>query len=78
MLTEPMGVVTKNCTMIQNPEFPGPVAGSPPLSFTVENIADDVCFIRIDFVVVETRDDYITTTVGTSRRGNCIDIITIT
>ena len=77
MVTGPEGTVTENCTIVQNAEFPDPVVGTPPFSFTVENIADDICFIRLDFLQVETRDDYELLNVGTVNRGDCFDVISI-
>ena len=77
VVKEDGGVVTNNCTMVTNPEYPDPVNGTTPFGFTVENIADDICFIRLDFVRVETRDDYELLTVGTVNKGDCFDVISI-
>ncbi len=43
----------------KNEEFPGPrTTGSSSLSWTIDRVSDDICFIRLDFVtlVVENAD----------------------
>ena len=50
--------VTKNGTLVQNPEFPARLENTNiPFMYMVSNIADDVCSIRIDFIRQELRQD---------------------
>ena len=58
--------MTKNNTYVQNPEYPNAYVGTANFMYTVVNIPDDVCFIRLDFVKLELIDTY-------EANGDCSD-----
>ena len=69
--------VTKNGTLVQNPEFPQPLNSTTPFIYMVGDIADDVCFIRLDFQRFELRNDYVLANDPPARIGDCIDTMEI-
>ena len=73
-------VVVRNRTVVQNPEFPNFVdaATTSNFTYTVENIADDICFIRLDFVVDEMTTSYDMTGARPPQEGDCFDRLTFT
>ena len=73
-------IATRNCTYIQNPEYPNKYESTTQFNWNVGNIGDDICFVRVDFVHVELSTDVLqTTTRGTPMRaGNCMDILQLT
>ena len=78
VIQETNGKVRYNRTVVQNAGFPSPLDGTAGFTFMVENIADDICFIRLDFVRVELSTVYAdsTNTAGL-RPGECMDTLNI-
>ncbi|TRY76636.1 hypothetical protein TCAL_11358, partial [Tigriopus californicus] len=62
--------VTRNCTYITNPGYPGFQTGATSsCSYTFSRIVNDLCQIRLDFI---------STQMGVSDTGLCTDSITVT
>ena len=75
------GTVTRNCTYIQNPEYPSSTTAASSCKFVFTRESTDICFIRLDFDI--TVADPISlpnapADVGGARNGHCdVDTITI-
>lgn len=73
-LTACGSTVTRNCTFIQNPEYPDPTSLRGECKFNIQKDDAAICFIRLDFVRLNTAH----VMEGTGDSGACIDKITFT
>ncbi|XP_059086835.1 uncharacterized protein LOC131883389 [Tigriopus californicus] len=72
------GTITKNCTYIQNPEYPSTSPPSQESAFTFSRIAENLCQIRLDFENFESAQP---PSAPTLLHGDCAtsgDFLTIT
>jgi hypothetical protein len=67
--------VSSNCTYVRNPGFPATYDGSSGCSYTINQVASDICFIRLDFETFTTRQPQADVT---DADGDCQDTFTIT
>lgn len=49
------GTINQNCTYLRNPNFPTAYTASSALSYTVQKVASDICFFRLDFETFTTQ-----------------------
>ena len=70
-LSECGSTVTRNCTYIQNPEYPGTAAGRGVCQYNIAKPSSSICFIRLDFVRLNTA--HVVEATGPS--GACVDKI---
>lgn len=79
-ITETEKTVTRNCTYVQNPEYPGTYEGTSNFNFYVGNLVDNICFVRVDFDHVELSTNYLQMSPAgeANRAGECMDILQFT